>query len=146
MDQMSDIQRPAYFFTQSAVIPFRGRGKNLEVMLITSRGGRKWLVPKGVVEPGMTPQDSAAKEAMEEAGIHGRVLPLSFGCFTYAKWGGVCRVEVFPLRVESVRDEWSEPYRKRVWMPYTTAERRVCFPELGQMIGKLPRLLRDLEG
>ena len=64
-------QVPAWMYRQSAVIPYRKRPNGLEVLLVTSRKGTRWVLPKGVVEPGMTPAASAAREALEEAGIRG---------------------------------------------------------------------------
>jgi 8-oxo-dGTP pyrophosphatase MutT (NUDIX family) len=55
------------------VIPYRIRDGKIEVMLITSSTRKRWIIPKGMIEPDMTPQDSAAKEAWEEAGIIGQV-------------------------------------------------------------------------
>ena len=71
--------KPDSFYQQSAVIPFRGRGNSLEILVITSRRKRRWVVPKGVKEPDLSPQDSAAKEALEEAGIEGDVFPAAIG-------------------------------------------------------------------
>jgi 8-oxo-dGTP pyrophosphatase MutT (NUDIX family) len=89
-------------FRQSGVIPYRRRRDGqLEVLLITSRRSAQWIVPKGLVEPDMTEQDSAAKEAREEAGVVGRVGTRVVGAFEYEKWGGVCHVSVFDLHVTS---------------------------------------------
>ena len=87
---------PAWIYRQSAVLPYRRRDGNLEVLLITSRGGRRWVLPKGIVEPGMTAPVSAAKEAREEAGIEGAVSERVLGSYRQDKWGGTCRIEVFP--------------------------------------------------
>src|SRR5690606_25585077 len=54
---------------QSAALPFRQQGGKLEVMLITSRRTGRWGVPKGGIQAGMTPWESAAEEAAEEAGV-----------------------------------------------------------------------------
>jgi 8-oxo-dGTP pyrophosphatase MutT (NUDIX family) len=42
----------------------------IEVMLVTSRGSRRWIIPKGWPKRGILPHDTAAKEAFEEAGVH----------------------------------------------------------------------------
>jgi 8-oxo-dGTP pyrophosphatase MutT (NUDIX family) len=60
---------------QSGVIPYRIENGQIEVMVITSSTGKRWVIPKGLIEPDMTPQDSAAKEAWEEAGLLGKVFP-----------------------------------------------------------------------
>ena len=60
--------KPGYFYIQSGVLPYRVEGGVMRVLLITSQGGRRWVIPKGIVEPGLSAVVSAAKEALEEAG------------------------------------------------------------------------------
>ena len=87
--------KPDYFYIQSGVLPYRVEGGVMRVLLITSQGGRRWVIPKGIVEPGLSAVVSAAKEALEEAGIDGRVDPAPMGSYKRQKWGGTCSVEVF---------------------------------------------------
>lgn len=62
---------------QVAAVCYRIRGSNLEFLLVQTRGGR-WIFPKGGVEPGLTHAQSAALEAFEEAGVHGRIERIPF--------------------------------------------------------------------
>ena len=62
-------------FNYSGVIPFRYLDGTLQILLITTKSGKKWITPKGNIEKNMTPQQSALKEAEEEAGIKGEILP-----------------------------------------------------------------------
>ena len=45
----------------------------MRILLITSRGTRRWVIPKGWPMRGLKPQEAAAVEAAEEAGIVGEV-------------------------------------------------------------------------
>lgn len=113
---------PAWMYRQSAALPYRFCGDDLEVLLVTSRKGKHWIVPKGIVEPGMAPPESAAKEAEEEAGVIGEVSSESLGSYQYHKWGGTCHVEVYPLLVRVELDEWEESAtRRRHWLPLSAA-------------------------
>ena len=56
------------------MLPYRRAGDEILVLLITSRKAARWVLPKGIVEPGMSAPASAAKEAWVEAGIAGEVL------------------------------------------------------------------------
>ncbi len=124
---------------QSGVIPYRIMGGKIEVMLITSSGGKRWVIPKGLIEPNMTPQDSAAKEAWEEAGVLGRVFPDLMGTYQYYKSGCTLQVEVFLLQVETVLENWPEAYkRKRQWVSIPKAIKRVDEPELKVILRDLP--------
>lgn len=124
---------------QSGVIPFRGAGDDLEVLLITSRRAKHWIVPKGLIEDGLSPEASAAREAWEEAGVRGTLYRPSLGTWTYGKWGGTCRVEVFPMAVTEVADVWPESHRRRRWLPVPDALRRVDAADLAALLMDLPR-------
>lgn len=116
---------------QSAVIPYRILHGKIEVMLITSSGGKRWVIPKGLIEPDMTPEDSAAKEAWEEAGLLGKVFPDLLGTYEYQKSGCTWQVGVFLLQVQTVLEDWPEASkRKRQWVSIPKAIKRVNEPEL----------------
>ena len=124
---------------QSGVIPYRILDGKIEVMLITSSGGKRWVIPKGLIEPDMTPEDSAAKEAWEEAGVLGQVFPDLMGTYEYYKSGCTCQVDVFLLQVETVVENWPEAYkRKRQWVSIPKAIKRVDEPDLKLILGDLP--------
>ncbi|MBF0309951.1 MAG: NUDIX hydrolase [Magnetococcales bacterium] len=134
---------PQSAYRQSAVIPCRFFQGALQVCLVTSRSRRRWIVPKGIVEEGMTPAESAAKEALEEAGIAGEILPEVMGTYRYRKWGGVCEVECFVMIVEEVLDEWLEMDRDREWVDLDEAIERVEESRLREMLEELPLFLQE---
>ena len=102
--------KPSWFYNQSGVIPVFDGG----IVLVTARKSGRWIIPKGIVEKDMSPDESAAKEAYEEAGVVGPVGKKELGRFSYPKWGGVCTVRVYPLYVQKLLDEWEEmQIRKR---------------------------------
>lgn len=90
-------QVPPEFYRQSGVIAVREGDEEIQVLLITSSKGERWVIPKGVVEPGLSPAESAAKEAWEEAGPRGTLHPEPLGSCRYPNWGGWCSVEVFGM-------------------------------------------------
>src|SRR6266849_9166919 len=91
---------------QYAALPYRVRRKfGTEVMLVTSRETRRWIIPKGWPQKGKAPHRSAAREAFEEAGVVGAIRRRSIGSFSYEKRlkkGGLveCEVFVFALKVK----------------------------------------------
>jgi 8-oxo-dGTP pyrophosphatase MutT (NUDIX family) len=102
---------------QSGVIPYRVRDGKIEVLLITNRKSQRWVIPKGGICKGMTPPDSAAKEAWEEAGVIGRVNTKKIGAYKYRKRGNLYRVNLFWLPVEKVLEDWPEAAeRERIWL------------------------------
>jgi len=124
---------------QSAVLPFRWRKGRLELLLVTSLDTGRWVVPKGNIAPDHTPRESAEKEAFEEAGIRGAVSKKDIGHYAYkkadVKGGAICRVELFPMRVETVEDDWPEQaMRRRKWMPVERAAAAVAEPRLSELM------------
>ncbi len=69
--------------TQYGVLPLRlASDGSPEVLLITSRDTRRWVVPRGNPISGKSPAESAAQEAFEEAGIVGAVEPEAIGHYS----------------------------------------------------------------
>ncbi|XOV89411.1 MAG: histidine phosphatase family protein [Pseudomonadota bacterium] len=131
--------RPDYYYQQSAVIPVRLKQGEIEVLMIAKSGKRKWSLPKGIIEPGLSPWDSAAREALEEAGATGTPLPTDLGTFEIAKWGGTCQVAVYVMPVDTLLPdtEWESQKRVRRWFPLQEAVRRCRYPALAAIIGQL---------
>src|SRR5262245_28921559 len=102
---------------KAAVIPYRVRRKRLEVALVTTSGGKGWIVPKGTVDQGEEARDAAIREAKEEAGLLGVLPRKPLGCYRQVNGDGPCRVDVYLMRVTSVLDSWLEDdVRRRRWM------------------------------
>ena len=136
--------RPAYYYRQSSVIPYRIKKGRLEILVIASSGKKHCVVPKGIHDPGLTAQESAAKEALEEAGARGTVDDHSLGSYSQEKWGATTRVEVFPMQVSELipEAEWEETHRGRQWLPADKAIRKLKQPALGPMIRALSDRLK----
>jgi 8-oxo-dGTP pyrophosphatase MutT (NUDIX family) len=71
---------------QVAAVCYRLRNRQVEFLLVQTRGGR-WTFPKGGAEPGLTTAQAAALEAFEEAGVHGRMEVASFARYVRPKRG-----------------------------------------------------------
>jgi 8-oxo-dGTP pyrophosphatase MutT (NUDIX family) len=113
-------------FSQSGVVPYRLMNGNVEILLITTKERQNWVVPKGGIVSGMSPFDSAAKEAWEEAGVVGKVYPQKFGSYKYRKNGKTYFVTMYPLLVEYVSDDYPEAeQRQRQWVDIDTAIEQV---------------------
>ncbi|WP_316369129.1 histidine phosphatase family protein [Candidatus Thiodiazotropha sp. CDECU1] len=136
--------RPAYYYKQSSVIPYRIKDSKVEILVVMSSKRKHWVLPKGISEPALSLQDSAAKEALEEAGIEGEVAEEPVGTYTYDKWGAECTVKVYPMRVtrELPESEWEENHRGREWLSPKLAMRRVKQAELKPMIQVLAKQLK----
>ncbi|MGD8912041.1 MAG: histidine phosphatase family protein [Candidatus Thiodiazotropha sp.] len=136
--------RPAYYYKQSSVIPYRIADGNVEILVVMSSKRKHWVLPKGISEPALSLQESAAKEALEEAGVEGEVAQEPIGSYTYEKWGAECTVSVYPMRVtrEIPENEWQENHRGREWLTPKEAVKRVKQVELKPMIQALAKQLK----
>src|SRR5713226_5366109 len=116
------MQIPGEPIRQAAALPLR-RGR---VCLITSRNGKRWVIPKGLIEPGQTAGESALQEAWEEAGLTGVLQPEPLGSYLYAKWCGLCHVTVFLMQVSDEAEVWPEQdLRQRSWVSLAGALERL---------------------
>lgn len=138
---------------QYAALPFRpavGPGRDgVEVLLITSRETKRWVIPKGWPMKGKAPHEAAAVEAHEEAGLDGRMSDRPLGRFRYAKRlrtgkDRPVEVEVYALRVETMSDDWPEKeQRRREWFPPVVAAALVDEPDLKALIAAFGRVRLD---
>ena len=107
---------------QAAAIPVRGG----QVCLVSSSSGKRWVVPKGCMEPGKTAGEIALQEAWEEAGLTGILVQEPIGSYVYEKAGFVCHVTVFVMEVTEVAQEWPErEWRQRIWVSHQQADSRI---------------------
>ncbi len=112
---------------------------------MTTRETHRWVIPKGWPWPTRNDFESAAGEALEEAGIAGSIEKFPFGSYVYTKRleTGVIEstVDVFLLWVEEVLDDWSEHAdRTRAWFSPDDAANAVQEVQLQAML----RALNDL--
>lgn len=100
---------------QASAVPYRFRRGRAEFCLITSSKGH-WGFPKGIIDPGETPEQTALKESEEEAGLTGWIEGAPIAEYEYQKWGRDLLVAVYLMRVTAVAADWDESdWRERCW-------------------------------
>jgi uncharacterized protein len=132
---------------QVAALPYRIlpgvanlAGEAVDVLLVTSRETGRWVLPKGNMDAGETPEAAAAREAAEEAGAGGTLTPTPIGTYDYEKRaadGSVASlsVAVFPLHVRDLAADWPERKdRERRWFSRAEAAAAVDEPDLRELI------------
>jgi 8-oxo-dGTP pyrophosphatase MutT (NUDIX family) len=126
--------------TQFAALCYRVVDSQVQVMVITSRRTKRWIIPKGWPMDAKTPAKSAAIEAYEEAGVEGKVFHTCLGVFSYTKSlegdaGLPCLAMVFPLKVKTIHKRFPErAERRRKWVSLKKAAKLIEEPELRQII------------
>jgi 8-oxo-dGTP pyrophosphatase MutT (NUDIX family) len=103
--------------------------------MVTSSSGRRWVVPKGMIEPGQTAGEAALMEAWEEAGLVGVLANEPTGSYLYEKYGRTHHVTVFLMHIREMATDWPErSVRKREWVEPNEAMERTEEPGLREII------------
>jgi len=122
---------------QYGALPYMIVDGQLTVLLITSRGRGKWIFPKGGLIDGMTPWESAAREAYEEAGVEGEIDQTPIGRYFLPvtdERPKPVEVDVFALRVIRQREDWKEQgSRYRHWAVLPEAKRLITHDGLADI-------------
>lgn len=128
---------------QVAALPFRLTSDgSMEILLVTSRETRRFIVPKGWPMKGKSGRKAARIEAEEEAGVTGKALKEPAGTYSYWKRlaGGFVRVDVtvYLLAVTEERADWRERgSRQRAWLSPADAALLIDEPELATLVTTL---------
>jgi 8-oxo-dGTP pyrophosphatase MutT (NUDIX family) len=125
---------------QVAALPFRKNADGaIEVLLITSRETRRFIIPKGWPMKKLADSDAAAKEALEEAGVTGKVRRKPIAHYSY--WKRLTRtfelvkVDVYPLKVAAQKKTWREKgSRNTGWLSPAQAWLLIDEPGLAQIV------------
>ncbi|SHH73715.1 NUDIX hydrolase [Cognatishimia maritima] len=126
--------------TQFGALIYRRKEGKIQILLISSRGTGRWIIPKGWPMLGKRPAEAAAQEAWEEAGVKGEVSDQSVGVYTYMKTGTKfgtlpCLVNVYPVKARKLLKSFPEAsQRKRKWVSQKKAAKLVKERELSRLI------------
>ena len=122
---------------QVGALPYAVVDGRLSMLLITSRLSGRWIFPKGAIEPDMTASESAALEALEEAGVVGQIENVPIGSYrtgSDSDGSALVDVDIYPMLVETQLDEWKERgQRLRHWAVVSEAQRLLADPALGRI-------------
>lgn len=125
---------------QTGALPWRRRGKKLQVLLVTGRLSKRWTVPKGWPMFGKTLAEAAACEAYEEAGVKGVAEVEPIGRFDHTKTHsqlGMLDVTILvhALEAKRVLSSWPEKAdRDRRWLDIDEAAELVQNPQLREIL------------
>jgi 8-oxo-dGTP diphosphatase len=136
----------------SGGVIFRRQGDDFEVALVSVKGGRNWCLPKGLVDRGETPEDTAVREVREESGLSGRIID-RLGDITY--WYYIqgentkCRKTVHFYLMEYVSGSTSEhdfEVDEANWFPIDAALEKISFKGDREILEKARRRLKAPNG
>jgi len=125
---------------------YQVRDNGIEFLLVRTRRGR-WTFPKGGAEAGLTRAQSAALEAFEEAGVHGRIEEAPFTRYSRHKRGSTRQSAADGVVVQAYLCEVlqlgppQEPNRNRTWFSAEEAKLRLRVDRLADNGAELARVV-----
>ena len=143
------LRRPEWL--QFAALCYRKTSdkSGVEILLITSRGTGRWIIPKGWPMNGKLAHAVAEREAFEEAGVKGKAEIKPLGVYSYMKGmdNGLelpCKVQVHALKVSGFANNYKEKgQREMAWFSCAEAAARVDEPGLKELITAFEDRLRQ---
>jgi len=136
---------------QAAALGYVEHPDGLSYVLVTSRRTRRWIFPKGAVDPGESPAAAAARELAEEAGVLGDAEPEPIGTYTALKATATgfepITVSLFPVRVRKILQRWPEKsLRRRRIVPAVEAGGLIATLEMAELLAAFERMHRARSG
>ena len=140
------------FEVSAGGVIYREEASSLEVCLIATWGGKRWQLPKGLVEKGEPVATAAAREVREETGLEGEVEGQLDKIDYWFVWkeddGRSVRhhklVHFFLMRHTggdtSLHDHEVDEAR---WFPISEAIKKVAFANERKVVEKARRVLTD---
>ena len=126
--------------TQFGALCWRRKAGKVQILLVTSRRRKRWIVPKGWPMDGKTPAQCALIEAWEEAGAVGAASDACIGVYSYARLREgqdtlACLAMLYPVKVKRLKTKYPEVRdRRRKWVSRKKAAKMVQHRELGKLI------------
>lgn len=134
--------RPAidtHVASQAGTLCLRSAGPSgeAEILLVASKRTGLWGIPKGHVEDGETPLETAAREAFEEGGVVGEVLADPIGSYVYSKDEAHRLYEVRVFLMMGARQAADYPesgLRRFQWVNLQAASEQLWHPALRKIV------------
>ena len=115
--------------TQFAALCWRMRGERVEVLVVTSRRTKRWILPKGWPMDGKTDAQAAMQEAWEEAGVKsGEVANNPLASYRGEKKYDdgrtiACQTDVYAVEVTDTKKRFPEANKRdRKWVDIEEAK------------------------
>jgi ADP-ribose pyrophosphatase YjhB (NUDIX family) len=130
---------------ESGVLAYRCNKKGQpSILMVSKKRSKKWGIPKGHLKPHLSFSENAAKEALEEAGVIGRISPHAIAMFRAKRRAlvpsvyQVIEVWIYLLEVTETLSDWPEKGKRQTrWVSCETAARELREPVLVHLCHRL---------
>lgn len=106
-------------------------GEPMFLLVRASRAPHHWVLPKGHIEAGETPEQTAEREVLEEAGVDAEVVT-HIGDVSFEYGGQALRIRYFLMRAREMKTALED--REICWCSPADAERRLEFENVKEMV------------
>jgi 8-oxo-dGTP pyrophosphatase MutT (NUDIX family) len=129
-------------FTHAGGIVYRpGNGVLLYLVVTAKKNPDHWIFPKGHIEPGETPEQTAVREVMEETGIKGRIIqPVGDSQFQTAAEA----VHGLFYLMEYLGETETKENRQQRWCTYNECLNLLTFPDGRRLLTLAHKTLHKL--
>ena len=135
--------------TSAGGVVVRSNGNTLEIAVIRPRGRKAWALPKGHVDQGEVPEETARREVREETGVDAKLdQPLGETRYFYSREGRRIqkRVHFFLFRyqsgeIDALAPEMRIEVDQAQWMLLPVAVKELTYPGERQIASKALALL-----
>ena len=133
----------------SGGVAFRWQDSNPEIAIVSVKPSLRWQLPKGIVDPGESPEVTAVREVREEAGIETDLLSLIETIeywFRSAKYGKPIRYHKFvhfyllSYRSGDVSDHDHE-VEEALWVGLNDVIKMLAFKSEREVVEKARRMI-----
>jgi len=130
---------------------FRQEGEGAKVVLIQPRDRAAWSLPKGLIEPGETPERGATREVLEETGLSCDIVSR----IDTIKYSYIAKWETPPTRIFKVvtfflsrftggdMDKHDHEVDQVEWFTMEDAIQRATYPQEREILRKAKDLIRN---
>lgn len=137
--------------TSSGGVIYKKENNVPEIALIAVKGGDVWCLPKGIIEKGEQPDQTAVREVKEETGLHGSIIS-KIGDISYWYYlkdeNAKCRKTVHFYLMEyisgSVEDHNFE-VDDVAWFPLNEALMKVSYKGDREIVTKAKEMIEGLK-
>ncbi len=121
---LSQIDSAIEIPSKAAAVCYRWMGSDLKFLLVNTGSG-KWTFPKGNIEPHLGGPESAALEALEEAGVRGWISDHHFDLYRHDKGDDEHLVAAYLMQVRQMFVP-EESHRNPTWFSAEEAKRKLA--------------------
>lgn len=123
--------------THAGGVVVRESTRGLEFLLVRpSSGLDQWVLPKGHIDPGETPEETAPREVREEAGVEAKIVR-ELARLPQSTRTGPSLVVWYLMRFE--RETEPLEARETAWFPHAEAIERASFENARELLRAVSR-------